>query len=511
MSYPLRVVFLGLSTAYLLTRIVRAKYFARDDVQRLPGPSSSIASWIWGHELLVFQHGATQMYSTWARTFGGLFKIKGALFHRDIIVATDHAAVHHILAKSDLYVKSPAFRPPIINLLGKGLVWAEGEDWHRQRRILSPAFSQESVKEMTSPIHECAERLETRLTNLILSHSSPSKTLNIVEYISACTLDIIGAVALSHSFSAQSIRPDVYSEASQISSSWSTHVNNGLTPLAFLAPLVVRAIPIVTKAPLPLMQSQGVVKGIVKRLGSNILERENVADDRGEPKDFKPRRQGKDIITILLRARDLGDEAQERLTDEQILDNVFSMVGHETTAGSLSFTLWQLARYPAVQDRLRAEVLSHGRDLSYDDIQKLEYLDAGHKCVRRLRLHPASPQTERLALEDDVIHIPFMTMNTNPQAWGPSASVFDPTRWLEKRDPSTLPHGWSGILTFCDGPRNCLGWRLAVLEFKIILATVIRSIVFEDTGTVVEQKISPTLQPVVGGKGGILPLSLKLV
>jgi cytochrome P450 len=74
------------------------------------------------------------------------------------------------------------------------------------------------------------------------------------------------------------------------------------------------------------MQSQGVVKGIVKRLGSNILERENVADDKGEPKDFKPRRQGRDIITILLRARDLGDEAQERLTDEQILDNVFSFL-----------------------------------------------------------------------------------------------------------------------------------------------------------------------------------------
>jgi hypothetical protein len=29
-----------------------------------------------------------------------------------------------------------------------------------------------------------------------------------------------------------------------------------------------------------------------------------------------------------------------------------------------------------VQNRLRAEVLSYGRDLSYEDIQKLEFLDA---------------------------------------------------------------------------------------------------------------------------------------
>ena len=32
------------------------------------------------------------------------------------------------------------------------------------------------------------------------------------------------------------------------------------------------------------------------------------------------------------------------------------MVGHETTAGSLAFTLLELARNPAVQQRLRDEI-----------------------------------------------------------------------------------------------------------------------------------------------------------
>ncbi len=40
-----------------------------------------------------------------------------------------------------LAVKSPAFRPPVANVLGKGLVWAEGDDHKTQRRILAPAFS----------------------------------------------------------------------------------------------------------------------------------------------------------------------------------------------------------------------------------------------------------------------------------------------------------------------------------------------------------------------------------
>ncbi|KAJ7196550.1 cytochrome P450 [Mycena pura] len=348
-------------------------------------------------------------------------------------------------------------------------------------------------------------------------------------------LDIIGAVGLSHTFAAQATRPG--SDAEQISASWTQHVNNGLQRLAFLAPLVVRAIPIVTKAPLPLMRSQGVIKTIVTRIGRRIIERERAAlgvAGKDSSLDISSNDSGRvDIISVLLGNRRLAS-ASEKLSDTQILDNIltFTMVGHETTAGSLAFTLWELARHPEIQNRLRAEILAHRRDLSYDEIQKLEYLDA---VVREgLRIHPASPQTERLILRDDVIplstaipgigdsfrvkkgqviHIPFTPMNTNPSVWGPSGAVFDPSRWLTARDPAApaLPHGWSGMLTFCDGPRSCLGLRLAVLEFKIILATIVRSIAFADTGVHVEEKISPTLQPVVNGQGGYLPLRLKLI
>ncbi|KAJ7468094.1 cytochrome P450 [Mycena latifolia] len=504
MFQPLSVVIL--LTACVVSGVSFIKFWAaRDsDIDRLPGPSPSIASWFWGHELLVFQHSSSQLYSIWARSFGGLFKIKAALFHPDIIIAIDHAAVHHIFANSGLYVKSPAFRPTIMNILGKGLVWAEGEDWHRQRKILSPAFSSEAVKEMAPAIYECAERLEKRLSNFVLldSSSKDGKNVNIAHYMSACTLDIIGMVGLSHSFLAQSETPG--SDAAQIAASWDALVNTGLGPLAFFAAVIVRAIPALTRIPLPLLHSQGVVKGIVERIGQRILERERSGEGDGPAKDGLEETQiqkgrSRDILSLLLRARRAGTGSQETLTDAQILDNLttFIMVGHETTASTLTFTIWELARHPALQDRLRAEVLSNGRDLSYESIQKLEFLDAVVK--EGLRLHPPSPQTERLALQDDliplshsvdgigatfrikkgqVIQIPFLPINTSAEAWGPTASVFNPGRWLEESNPANRPHGWSGLLTFCDGPRNCVGWRLAVLELKIILATLIRSIVF---------------------------------
>jgi cytochrome P450 len=169
-----------------------------------------------------------------------------------------------------------------------------------------------------------------------------------------------------------------------------------------------------------------------------------------------------------------------------------------------------LARHPEVQQKLRAEVRSQGSNLTFDSIQKLEYLDA---VVREaLRVHPASPQTERVAIRDDVIplgksitcpngklmdavhisagqvntcsqinmlelqvmctlsqiiQIPFKSVNTDASVWGPDAAEFKPERWITPGgtpSPADLPRGWSGLLSFSDGPRNCLGFRLGSLS-----------------------------------------------
>lgn len=53
------------------------------------------------------------------------------------------------------------------------------------------------------------------------------------------------------------------------------------------------------------------------------------------------------------------------------------MVGHETTAGTLGFTIHALAQHPDVQDKLRKEILEFGAEPTYDDfLTKLPYLDA---------------------------------------------------------------------------------------------------------------------------------------
>lgn len=54
--------------------------------------------------------------------------------------------------------------------------------------------------------------------------------------------------------------------------------------------------------------------------------------------------------------------------------------------------------------------------------------------------------------------------------WGKDAAEFKPERWL---DGSKIPRtsdtfqGWNGLMAFSAGPRMCIGYRLAVLEFKV--------------------------------------------
>ncbi|KAF8653640.1 hypothetical protein AX16_003792 [Volvariella volvacea WC 439] len=529
---PLGLVF----AVFVLSKLFRRVFQHTSDVEQLRGPSTRIASWLWGHEALTFQHEATQLYTIWARLFGPVYRVKGALFHPDIAIVTDHAAVQHIFADTELYVKSPAFRPPIANVIGKGIVWAEGEEHRLMRTIFSPAFSQESVRTMSSTAILCAEKLKSRITNRLLANAG-KETFNIIEMINACALDIIGLVAYGYEFNAvsQQFGGTGSPEARVILDAALSYVKVGLTNSAFLSPLLVRAIPIITQLPLPLMRAQGAVLTTGRILGRKIIDQEREMDAKSS--EAGRTLNNRSILSLLLKS--MGDDKKARLTDDQILDNLvtFLMVGYETTAETLSWTLWRLAQNSELQARLREEIVTQGRDLSYDDIQKLSLLDGVVK--EGLRLHPASPQTERVALRNAVIplsqpiqkadgtvihnlfvkkgqvlRIPFTTMHVNTKVWGPNADVFDPTRWIKPGGvppPNELPHGWSGLVAFCDGPRNCLGYRFAVLEMKVIIATLIRSLEFRDTGAVIQQKISPTLQPVLNGEAGVLPVEISLI
>jgi cytochrome P450 len=70
-----------------------------------------------------------------------------------------------------------------------------------------------------------------------------------------------------------------------------------------------------------------------------------------------------------------------------------------------------------------------------------------------------------------VLSIGTSTFNRNPDFFGPTAAQFDPDRWLSPlpdklHAASTSPY--ASIMSFSSGPRQCIGYRLAVAELNVV-------------------------------------------
>ena len=69
------------------------------------------------------------------------------------------------------------------------------------------------------------------------------------------------------------------------------------------------------------------------------------------------------------------------------------------------------------------------------------------------------------------------TLHRLPSIWGPTANKFDPKRWL---DPSLTKNITNlNYLPFLTGTRACIGNKVALTEFKILLSMLIRNFVFQ--------------------------------
>ncbi|KAF9071344.1 cytochrome P450 [Rhodocollybia butyracea] len=518
LKFPLSVFVLGMS--YFFWKYVQRK---RNMVEKLPTPDS--ASWIWGHELQVFKSEASEMYIKWAASLGLVHKVKAALFQPDIIVVGDNFAAHHILQNTDTYGRAPLFLQLVAGLAGKSIAGAEGEDHRYQRRLLAPAFTSGAIEAMTDNIFSCVDKMSRNLRSSLVGTGGETNgaIVDMVPVMSACTLDIIGRVGFGHEFES--------TEAKAIISAWHQDVVRSQTFAGFVAPILMTIFPFITKLPLPAFQGH-VVRSIVHEVAGKVLsdgsKNTNVLD-------------GNNIMSILLRngKQTTDEKSASRLSTTQLLDNITIILisGHESSAVTIDFILLQLAQNPVIQRRLRQEVQTLP-SLNYNNIITLEYLNAIVK--EGLRMYPIGPPTERVALQDDIIplnqailarsgemissfavragqvlRIPWAVLNSSKQVWGNNASEFIPERWIEPGGLPTfdkLPHGpWGDVSSFSDGPRSCIGFRLAVLELKIIIAVLIRSFEFECTGAKIVQRLSPSLQPVADGKVAVMPLKISLV
>ena len=186
-----------------------------------------------------------------------------------------------------------------------------------------------------------------------------------------------------------------------------------------------------------------------------------------------------DLLSLLLAARD--EETGEGMTDRQLRDEVMTLfaAGYETTAVALAWTLYLLSRHPEVERNLHREVdrvLGEGR-ATFADLESLTYTRM--VIEESMRLFPPAFALNRLPLTDDevgghriragslVTISPYVT-HRNPRLWNDPLR-FDPERFAPNR--AAKRHRFA-YFPFGGGPRICLGNGFAMMEARIVLATI---------------------------------------
>ena len=374
----------------------------------------------------------------------------------------DPSAIEKVLVSEADSYRKPDFQSDTLgDLLGNGLLLSEGETWQQQRQLANPAFTMGRLASFD-------DRIADHTADL-LGRWNDGATLDMELEMTRVTIDVISDLMLGTELSERQLS-QLRENLEPIGKQFEPD------PLRFALPSWV---------PMPGDRAyQSAVSAVDEVVDEIIAERRGTEGDADGPMD---------LLSILLRAQDRGDQSAEQLRDEVV---TMLLAGHDTTALTLTYTWYLLSQHPDKRERVYEEVDDLDGAPTMDDVREFEYVEG--VINEAMRLYPPVYALFREATEDVELlgyDIPAGSMIMLSQ-WAVHRS---PTHW---DDPDQFrPERWQGdnadrhrfaYFPFGGGPRHCIGKNLAQLEAQIILAMVAQEYELDYTGPD-QLKLRPTL------------------
>jgi cytochrome P450 len=323
-------------------------------------------------------------------------------------------------------------------VLGDGLATADGGVHMRQRRTVQPAFHPDRLAAYLTVI---CEQIDAAAGSWV-----PHRRLRLDRELAQLTV----AVTAKALFRADLGRAAVH------------EVRRSLAPV--LNGIVRRAaIPVewLNRLPTPGNRRFAVALGRLRTVVDDLVDAyRRDGTDHG------------DLLSMLIAAEAGDDEVRT-----QVLHLL--MAGTDTTATTLSWVFYELARHPDVAARVRQELgtVLGGRAVTGPDLAELRYLD--RVLTETIRLHtPVWLLVRRAATAvrlGDVtlppgaqVLINLPTLHRDPDLF-PDPLRFDPDRWL--RPPSDLEQR-ARFIPFGAGAHKCVGADFAWAEMKAAVALI---------------------------------------
>jgi cytochrome P450 len=395
------------------------------------------------------------------------------------LVAHPTAVEYVLRVNADNYIKANLNYDALKELFGGGIITAEGSDWLRQRRLIQPSFQHRSIVDFGPLITHSTLAMLDRLESLSLQN----QVVDLLSELSSLTLRILGLAFLG---------TDLSRQAAIITKAWAA-ANEYFGRFR-----LDRSLPFSTWKS---ARSRAAVR-MLHRLSDHLIRRR-----------LKSKRAARDLLDIMISAY---QEAPDEKQFDNVRDNVvtFILTGHETTATALAWTWYLLARHPAIEQQLRAELaeILRGRPPAVSDLPRLT--TTRMVLEESMRLYPPAWFISRCPLEDDLIGgyripkgsllilSPYVT-HRHPAFW-PNPEHFDPHRF-ETESFGKRPR--FSYFPFGGGPRSCIGSSFAMLEMQLILATVAQRYHFKLVSPhAVEEQTFITLRPRHGLKVTVHPV-----
>ena len=338
-------------------------------------------------------------------------------------------------------------------LLGNSIFTTNGEVWARQRRLVDTGFSQARLRLifpfMMSSINEMLIRLDSHL----------NCSFEVDAEMTHVTADIIFRTILSEKLSEKAAQ-----EIFEAFNDFQRHAQKTLMLKVYH---------------LPTFFADRAAKRAAHKIRpfiSEVIARRYQEKESGSPKEYN------DILESVMNAVD--PVTHDSFSYDEMVDQIcmLFLAGHETTASSLTWSLYLISKCKDLQLQMVAEIneVASNRVLEFDDIKKLNITTNMFK--ESLRLYPPVGIFARESIEDhcmrdknvkagSAVMVSPWLIQRNSDYWE-NAKTFDPDRFETESGQAAVKCAY---IPFSKGPRVCTGQAFAMQEAVLILASIVKN------------------------------------
>lgn len=375
------------------------------------------------------------------------------------VILQDPEFIKHVLSDNHRGYSKFGITKILRVFFGEGLVTSNGELWIRKRRVIQPAFHIQRITHILNIIDE-----ETRNFIQALNTLPSGSQINMSHEMLKLNVSIVNRA--------------LFSNMNQKEMESMMFILEDLTN--FATKWMKRIIKIPLSWPMPsnivfhkkCQEYDRIIYAMIKR--RRVYKKENI----GPPHN--------DLLDMFL--DDVDADANAELTNKQLRDDITTMfmAGHDTTAQTLSWIFYEIAKNKEISIQLNREATDVLKEesLTLEDLSKLYY---SNKVIKEgMRHYPSISAIQRRPNKEDAFKgikfkksthllINIYGMHHHPSYWE-TPELFNPERFTVEAEQQRPPYVY---LPFGAGPRRCIGSNFAMMVMQVVVSSLLKSFEFE--------------------------------